>query len=277
MTRSAVRYGYADSPLGQLHYAEAGDGPAVILLHQTPRSHDEFAEILPLLAGSHRAVAMDMYGFGRSAKPEGAQTIEAYARGVIELAAALGIESFTVMGHHTGAEVSVEVAAAVPDRVTAVVLSSPSLTDESYRNRNRASPGVDDAVPAPDGSHLTTIWAQRAPYYPEHGRSELLNRFIRDALAPGLDPLEGHHACARYTMEDRIGLITAPVLIIGADADPFTYPDVRRVAAALSSAASVDVKVVAGGTIPLMETRPEEVAGHVLEFLRRTAPVSQAR
>ena len=50
-----------------------------------------------------------------------------------------------------------------------------------------------------------TWWTQRAPYYPED-RPDILNRFIRDALAPGVDPLEGHLACARYAMEDRIGV-----------------------------------------------------------------------
>ena len=46
--------GYATTPLGQLHYVEAGNGVPILLLHQTPRSFDEFAEVLPLLATSHR-------------------------------------------------------------------------------------------------------------------------------------------------------------------------------------------------------------------------------
>ena len=54
------------------------------------------------------------------------------------------------------------------------------------------------------------LWAMRAPFYPPN-RPDLLDRFIRDALAPGLDPVEGHRACARYRMEERIGLVTAPV------------------------------------------------------------------
>src|SRR5699024_11601516 len=59
---------YADSPLGRLHYAELGDGFPLLMLHQTPRSHDEFAEVQPLMARSgYRAIAMDMLGFGLSA------------------------------------------------------------------------------------------------------------------------------------------------------------------------------------------------------------------
>ena len=71
-TTTLVRFGYADTPLGQLHYAEAGvEGVPLICLHQTPRSWDEFAELMPLVGPSRRIIAMDMYGFGQSAKPVG--------------------------------------------------------------------------------------------------------------------------------------------------------------------------------------------------------------
>ena len=71
----AIRFGYADGPFGQLHYAEAGSagagsagaGSALLCLHQTPRSWDEYAELIPLLSGRLRVVAMDTPGMGASA------------------------------------------------------------------------------------------------------------------------------------------------------------------------------------------------------------------
>jgi hypothetical protein len=69
--------------------------------------------------------------------------------------------------------------------------------------------GVDDAVTADDGTHVIEPWRQRRPYYPA-GRPDLLNRFLRDALVPGLDPAQGHPACGRYAMDTRIGSVTAP-------------------------------------------------------------------
>jgi pimeloyl-ACP methyl ester carboxylesterase len=263
----AVRFGYAETPLGQLHYAEAGAGGIPVLaLHQTPRSHDEFAELLPLLAPRHHVVAMDMYGFGQSAKPRGPQTIEQYAAGVLALANALGFDRFIVLGHHTGAVVAVEVAADSPERIEAVILSSPAFTGPEYRARQADGPGVDDAQTDEDGGHLVSWWAQRAPHYP-HGRPDILNRFIRDALAPGVDPLEGHLACGRYVMEDRVGLVSAPVLILGGNADPFSFPDVEPMREALSGARSVEVEVIEGGAIPMLEQLPEAVASAVTRFL----------
>ena len=265
---AAVRFGYADTPLGQLHYATAGTGGTpVICLHQTPRSYDEFSELMPLVGPHHRIIAMDMYGFGQSAKPQGPQTIEQYASGALHLADALGLGQFAVMGHHTGAVVAVEVAALAPERVSGVVLSSPAWTGPEFRTAQADGPGgVDDADVDQEGGHLVTWWNQRRPHYPA-GRPDLLNRFVRDALAPGVNPLEGHIACARYVMEDRVNRVSAPVLILGADADPFSFPDVEVMRDALVGASRVDVAVIEGGMIPMTEQLPEAVAAAVVPFL----------
>ncbi|GAA0526285.1 alpha/beta hydrolase [Paractinoplanes ferrugineus] len=261
--------GYADTPYGQMHYAELGAGPAVLLLHQTPRSYDEFREVQPLLAAGRRVIAMDMYGFGLSAPLPRPQTVEAMAAGAYALLDALGVDQAVVLGHHTGGAVAIEMAAAVPARVPALILSSPPWTGPEFRESHANGPGVDEAETAADGRHLTTLWELRRPYYPA-GRPDLLDRFIRDALAPGVDPAEGHLACARYVMEERIGRIEAPTLIIGASADPFARPDVERVQAGLTGAARVEVAIVEGGTIPLMEQKATEVAALVTAFLEGT-------
>jgi pimeloyl-ACP methyl ester carboxylesterase len=218
---------------------------------------------------------MDMVGFGASPTAPKPHTIEAMAAGAIGLIEALGLRDVVVVGHHTGAAVAIEVGASRPDLVRALVLSSAPWTDAEFRLRHADGPGVDDAVPQPDGSHLTELWAKRAPYYPPD-RHDLLDRFIRDALAPGLDPVEGHRACARYRMEDRIGLITAPVLMIGAAADPFAMPDLPRVSEALTRSVLVETVVIEGGMIPLMETHAGEVAEAIDAFVdgmaRTTAP-----
>jgi pimeloyl-ACP methyl ester carboxylesterase len=264
--RPRGRFGYAQGPEGQIHYRDEGSGSAFLLLHQTPRSLDEFAELQPLLARSHRVVAMDMVGFGASPTAPKPHTIEAMAAGAIGLIEALGLRDVVVVGHHTGAAVAIEVGASRPDLVRALVLSSAPWTDAEFRLRHADGPGVDDAIPRSDGAHLMELWAKRAPYYPSN-RHDLLDRFIRDALAPGLDPVEGHRACARYRMEERIVLVTAPVLMIGAAADPFAMPDLPRVSEALTRSVLVETVVIEGGMIPLMETHADEVAEAIDAFV----------
>ncbi|MGW4489503.1 alpha/beta fold hydrolase [Amycolatopsis sp. NPDC004368] len=258
--------GYADTRLGQIHYVEQGTGSPLLLLHQTPRSWDEFAELVPKLSEGRRVIAIDMPGFGLSYHLPAPQTIEDYAQGVIAFADVLHLQRFSVLGHHTGGAVAIELAALQPDRLTALVLSSTPWIDRSYREAHTAGAGVDEAVVDASGSHLATLWRLREPYYPP-GRPELLNRFIRDALAPGLDPAEGHRACARYAMERRVSSVTAPTLLIGASGDPFALPDVPRLKTHLVNVPKIEEHIVEGGTIPLIEDRTEEVAAVVNRFL----------
>lgn len=116
---------FIDLPTGTIHYASCGSGPPVLLLHQTPRSWDEYRDVLPLLGRHFRAIAMDTPAFGDSAKPPPAHdSIERWAEAALSLADALGLQRLAVVGHHTGAAIAIELAAAFPTRVSAAVLSA---------------------------------------------------------------------------------------------------------------------------------------------------------
>lgn len=257
---------YVSTPLGDLHVRDEGSGDATfLLLHQTPRSMDEFAELIPLLAPHGRVLAMDMLGFGLSATNPAPQTIESMAQGSSALLDALVVRTVIAIGHHTGAAVAMELAASDP-RVQAVVLSSPPWADAHFRTAHADGPGVDEATPSADGHHLIELWNGRMPYYPQD-RPDLLDRFIRDALAPGIDPVEGHRACARYVMEERAPLVHCPVLLIGAGRDPFALPDLPKVRAGLSGASVIREHVIADGMIPLMEVHAPDVASAIASFI----------
>lgn len=261
---TVIRRGYADTPFGQLHYAEAGSGPTLLMLHQTPRSHDEFADLQPLLADSFRTIAMDMVGFGLSAPHPAPQTIETMAEAGWALLDALGVDSAVVLGHHTGAAVAQEMAVQAPERTVALVLSAMPWVDEA--RRGGPDVGVDHATTAEDGGHLIELWRLRQPFYPA-GNPELLDRFIRDALAPGMDPAEGHRAVRRYLMDERISGVTAPVLLLAPTDDPFAMADLPAVTKALAGTPVLEVRELEGAGVPAIEQCAEQVAGHVRDFL----------
>jgi pimeloyl-ACP methyl ester carboxylesterase len=264
---SAFKSHYVETSLGQLHYVELGKGKPILLLHQTPRSVDEFRELIPLLAGNNRVIAMDMYGFGRSAKFPSPHSIEKYAEGVVALIAALRLSQINLLGHHTGSLVALEVAATQQDLVENLIISSLPFTDEKYRQTHKDGEGVDDAEIHDDGSHLVEFWAKRAPLYPQ-SRPDLLNRFIHDALNFGLDPVEGHLACARYIIENKISKIVCPTLVIGSGKDPYSYPQVDTICLHLTNSVRVEKIIIQKGMVPLMEMYPEEVAAAVTQFLK---------
>lgn len=259
-----LRFTYLDTPFGQIHCAQAGDPVAapLLCLHQTPRSWDEYREMLPLLADSSWVIAVDTLGMGRSASPPGEASIEVYADAAVAALDALDIDRASLMGHHTGGVIAVDVAARYPERVDRLVLSSTAWVDEASRERRRRRRPIDGVETRPDGSHLFELWQRRQGFYPPN-RPDVLERYVHDAIA-ARDAEEGHLAVGRYRMEDAVGRIVSPALCIGASADPYAFADLEPLARRIDGAATA---VVEGGTVGLLEDKAPEVAAIVLAFL----------
>jgi pimeloyl-ACP methyl ester carboxylesterase len=260
-----IRRAYADLPHGQVHYAECGDAraPAVLLLHQTPRSWAEYRGVLPLLGVRYRTLAMDTAGFGSSDAWPGAPSIEAWAGVAAQLLEKLGIAQAHVVGHHTGGVIAVELAARHAQRVRSLVLSSTPYTDPAFRRARAERPPIDAVQASEDGEHLALLWRKRQAFYPA-GRPDLLQAFVADALKVPGDVEAGHRAVASYRMEERIAAIRQPTLVIRAPDDPFASTHAADWLARLPQARLVEI---AGGMVPLPDQLPEAFAQAVLQFL----------
>lgn len=264
MVEPNVRRAFIDIPEGQVHYAEAGTGDPVLFLHQTPRSWDEYKEVLPLVGRGYRALAMDTLGYGDSCSPLEPDSIEAYAKGVLGFMDALALSRMHLVGHHTGGVIAIEVAARAPERVGKLILSSTPLVDAAERQRRQGRPSVDDVDEKPDGSHLAQFWQGRQSFYPAQ-RPDLLTRFVLDALKAGPRMRIGHHAVDAYHMEERLPLVEAPTLVLAGDADPFSFPRMEPLAAMISGSTTA---VIEGGTVAMVDQMPERFAQAVLDFLQ---------
>lgn len=266
MSRSCTRH-FVEVRQGTIHYAETGTGDTVILLHQTPRSWDEFRDVLPILGRSRHAIAMDTIGFGDSTPmPSGADSIEVWSEVLLAFLDALGLDRVDLAGHHTGAVVAIETAGRAPHRIRSIVLSSspyhdPTAATEAARER----PVLDEFEPSPDGSHLLDLWHSRAPFYPA-GDVDLLERYLVDALKAGPRGAEGHRAVRRYDLANAVRRLDCPVLLIGATADPFAYPALTTLRTALPQA---EVTEIEGGMVPLPDQFPTAFAAAVEQFLAK--------
>lgn len=262
----SIRFGYADGPFGQIHYARAGNGPPLLCLHQTPRSWDEYADVIPLLAPHLDVIAMDTPGMGASALGSVDASIEAYATAAAALLDGLGLDRAHVIGHHTGGVIAIELAARHPRRVDRLVLSSTPYVDAAARARRANRAPIDSVEMAGDGSHLAEWWRRRQSFYPVD-RPDILQRFVHDAIA-AREVEEGHLAVGRYRMEETIGLVRAPTLCIGASADPYAFPELEPLSRRIAGATTT---VIEGGTVGLLEHKSAEVANAVVGFLLGTA------
>jgi pimeloyl-ACP methyl ester carboxylesterase len=111
----------------RLHVAECGDGPLVVLLHGFPEYWWSWRHHLVALAErGHRAVAVDLRGYGDSDKPPRGYDLWTLAGDVSGLIGALGESGAHVVGHDWGGIVGWTLAALHPRRVRSLaVLAAP--------------------------------------------------------------------------------------------------------------------------------------------------------
>lgn len=115
----------------QMHIAEQGEGPLVVLLHGFPESWYSWRHQLPALAAAgYRAVAPDLRGYGQTDRPIAAeQYSQLHLVGdVIGLLDVLEERQAVLVGHDFGTSVAWNAALMRPDRIRGVVsLSVPYL------------------------------------------------------------------------------------------------------------------------------------------------------
>ncbi|WP_246094537.1 alpha/beta fold hydrolase [Streptomyces griseofuscus] len=94
---------------GRIHLVEQGSGPLVLLVHGFPESWYSWRHQLPALAAAgYRAVAIDVRGYGRSAKPVAtdAYRLTELVADNVSVVHALGEESAVIVGHDWGSAIA---------------------------------------------------------------------------------------------------------------------------------------------------------------------------
>ncbi len=108
------------------NYLEAGDGPAVMLIHGSGPGVTAYANwrlVLPDLSQEYRVIAPDMVGFGFSERPGDVEySVQTWADQVVGLMDSLGIRTASLVGNSFGGAIALRIAAGHPDRVEKMVL-----------------------------------------------------------------------------------------------------------------------------------------------------------
>lgn len=110
------------------HYAEAGSGAPIILIHGGGAGADcvgNWRSSLHLFAKRGRAIAVDMVGFGQTDKPDPAKFVYSQPnrnKHMVSFIEALGLKGVNLIGNSMGGATSIGVAVERPDLVNRVVL-----------------------------------------------------------------------------------------------------------------------------------------------------------
>lgn len=266
-----IKRAFLDTDDGQILYRICGEtGDAIILLHRSPRSGDEFTTLMPILAQQRRVIAMDLPGYGESDNPARAYTLEDYAHTVILLLDELGIQTASLLGNHTGAYVAGECAAAYPNRIQHLVMANVDYFSEDEQAALR------DYYPKifrikDDGSNLAERWAFIHQYAT---MPELTHRCFIDQLKCFNVPPYGPIAVTDYfhKIDHRFGQIKCPVLMISGTED---MTELERLGLASAEGRDQILKLIPqgkrvdldGGGFCMMHQMADEIATEVIAFL----------
>lgn len=110
--------------------AEAGEGPAVFVLHGLAGSRDEFIPTAEAL-GDHRVVLVDLRGHGRSTRHPVDLSRAAFVADVVAVIESLDAAPVVLVGQSMGAHTAMLVAAARPDLVDGLVLLEGGVGGEN--------------------------------------------------------------------------------------------------------------------------------------------------
>jgi haloacetate dehalogenase len=126
-----------------LHARQAGQGPALLLLHGHPQTHVMWHAVAPSLAQHFNVVLMDLRGYGDSDRPT-ADAAHAHhskrtmAADALALMQSLGIEQFSVLAHDRGARVAHRLALDHPQHVQRLMLLDIAPTLAMYEHTGEA-------------------------------------------------------------------------------------------------------------------------------------------
>lgn len=110
-----------------IHFTDAGEGPALLLIHGTSSSLHTWDRWNQMLAGPYRVVRVDLPGFGLSGpQPQGDYSREMYIDLFEDLRQALEIESWVVVGNSFGGKLAGYYAEDYPEVVDGLVLINAS-------------------------------------------------------------------------------------------------------------------------------------------------------
>ena len=155
-SHARLRFDRIVTASGELSIATAGAGEPILLIHGLGATKGSFVPTVAALAGSFRAIALDLPGFGDSFKPLGAPYHPPFfARSVVELMDALGLQRAHVIGNSMGGRVALELGLRYPERIGRLVLLAPSL---AWRRQRPWAPFVRMLSPELGLVQITPRW-----------------------------------------------------------------------------------------------------------------------
>lgn len=226
------------------YQTQGNAGPAIILIHGFGASWGHWRKVIPVLAQTCRVYAIDLIGFGGSAKPTPGQpidyTFETWGEQIVDFCREVVKTSTVLVGNSVGCIVAMQAAVIAPELVQSVALLNCSL--RLLHDRRRAEQPWYRRVGTPLLQKVLSIRRLGHNFFrliakPNTVRKILLKAYARPEavtdelvallMAPTTDlgAADVFLAFTAYSQgplpEDLLETLPCPALIVWGEADPW--------------------------------------------------------
>lgn len=247
---------YVDAGGSVVHYRVAGDGPAVVMLHDSPRSSRLHLATMRALSHRFRVYALDTPGYGNSQPfPGNNPTIADFAAALDACLDTLGIAGAPIYATHTSAKIALEYAArhdaAKPlGRIILDGLSIPERPTDPAFIAAYMRPFVLDY----SGGYLAAEWTRMRdmlrwfPWFDRTPKARMpiaqpsedwISDYMVDFLSAGQNYASAYAAAMRYDPTPALLRVRSPVTV-AARADDVLYASLDRVPVAANPNLTVE-------------------------------------
>ncbi len=262
---SQLKRGYINTADGQLHFGTAGEGPVLVLIHQSSSSMEEYAALIPYLADKYQLVLFDLPGYGLSSDPSNEPGVEEFTDATLAVVDHLNIDKCSVVGHHGGALITMNFAYRFPERTDKIILSGTSglkseeekvVFSENLENKKKVE--LDKS-----GQSLLLAWQRYVAYMPNADTTDILRPFMNSVMTR-MRPYDAHHAVLKWDRKVALENLNVPVLLLQGMKDEFVSHQEHL----LDIIPNAKRQVIEDGGAFLFFDKAKECAAIIHEFLK---------
>lgn len=260
-----------------VHYRVAGQGPAVVMLHDSPRSSLLHIRSLELFSDEFRVYAFDTPGYGQSDPLSAGATIDDFGDALAATLKALGLQGATVYAFHTSSKIALACATRHSDLIGNLLLDGISVP-ESVASDTFIERYMSAFEPDLTGAYIAKQWTKTRDlhrYFPwfdispkarmpsAEPSTNLLHEYALDVFSAGKHYADAYAAAMRYDAKPPLSALRVPTTVIArADDVLFGYLD------------SVETLLSSWGTVKRLSVDPAEWQRTLRDEFRKSRVVS---